>query len=307
MARLESPTTGATLFTFSKTHIAGNRGWERRNASFTVANTPWGSSPFLSIGAPAAPHRWKWAARFIPSVAKMSGDAIIDTLNLALDLGRQTRLVYIHDDGYERLNEAVGYLGDAPIDSTTDGHAYDLSVEWELLGYWHERSIVNTPHHLGAGWRLGQTSPAIRMGTTSTAQITAPSFSVPTTMCDASTAGPSGLPTASDSTAVIQITGPYGGDGGFIIQNFAPQGSVVVVFLKLLFGDTLTLDFGAKDYLLNRNGTTTDVSQFVLPTNQFGYDFLVQASSTNPILLTCLGANPTYLGSFVCQWRRLFS
>lgn len=305
--RLESTKTGATLFTFSRVHLTGNRGGERRNATFTIANTPWGSSPFLSTGAPFAPHRWKWSARFIPSKVHMSGDAVMDALNLALDLGRPVRLVYQHDDGYERINEAIGYVWDAPFDTTTDGLAYDISVEWEILTPWRERTLVNAPVHFGAGYHFGQTTPVIHFGSNAAVAITANTFNVPTTMCDGTVAGTGGKPTSSDSTSVITIRGPYGGDGGFTITNAAVMPSFVTVAMKLLTGDSLRLDFGAKDYLLTRAGKTSDVSTSVTTDNRYGYDFLVRANDLNPITLACLGSNPTHGGSIVVVWSRLFA
>jgi hypothetical protein len=303
--RLESATATGTLFTFQRVHLTGNSGWERRNATYTIANSPYGSSPFLATGAPAQPRKWRWSARFFTSRTHLSNDATLDLLNRAMDLGRQVRLVYIHDDGYERICDAIGYLLDAPIDSITDGIVSDLTVEWELLSPWHERAPVNPDRHLGAGLRLGQTG--FRLGGSATVAITGTTFAIPSTMCDASVAGPGGIPTASDTGAVIKMTGPFGGDGGFAIQSFSGLPSVVNVGLKLLVGDALRLDFGAKDYLLTRAGAITDVSQFITTSVGLGYDFAVQAGVQNSIALFSFGGNQTSGGSIVIVWNRLFN
>jgi hypothetical protein len=104
------------------------------------------------------------------------------------------------------------------------------------------------------------------------------------------------------------MTGPCGGDLGFAIQSFAPGLPWVVrVLFRLLAGDLLVLDFGAKDYLLTRNGVTTDIAQQVVTTPAQGYDACVQAGVVNPLALFSYGANQVSGGSMTVKWNRLFS
>jgi hypothetical protein len=283
----------------------GEQGWSHRQATFTVANLAFGSSAWGNNPAPFAPRKYPWQVQV---TGYLGYDAAKDALALAIGAGYPVRVVQITDQGYERVCNGVGYDVGAPF-SVDSAFAYGFNVIWEFNSFWTERNPVNAQRRSGGGFRSGQTSPSLRSGAAFAVQITSTTFTVPTTMVDASVIGPGGMPNQADTGPVITITGPYGGPGGFVIQNFSDRyGAYIFYAAPLTAGQSLVIDMGAWSATLLQGGVSTDVTGGLSGNLMTPYLFAITPGVANTITLTPYGAGATIgaTSSIGIQWQRYF-
>ena len=113
VSQVEDLMSGAVLHSFLPAAMpVGEQGWQHRNATFTIANLNFGSSPFSGGAAPFAPRKWPWQVQV---TGRMGYDAAKDALALALGAGYPVRVVTLHDLGYERVCTGVAYTVGAPF------------------------------------------------------------------------------------------------------------------------------------------------------------------------------------------------
>lgn len=307
LKQCEDIISGAVLHAFLPAAMpVGEQGWSHRNATFTVANIAFGSSPWGQNAAPFAPRKWPWQVRV---TGYLGYDAAKDALALAVGAGYPVRLVQITDQGYERVCVGVAYDVGAPF-SQDSTFSYDFNVIWELNSLWTERNPVNAQRRSGGGFRSGQTSPALRSGAAYVVQIATPSFTLPSTMVDASGIGPGGVANQPDTAPILTFVGPYGGTAGFQVASLSDRYGCSFFYTTFLpTGAVLVVDCGAWSATLTQGGVSVDVSNLlVVGTLAQPYLFAIAPAVPNTIALVCQGANPTVgaTSSVGIQWSRYF-
>lgn len=296
-------------YVFAKAVPTGNLGIQRRDAIFTIANVDYGGSPFGGNPAPLAPVDWSWGARILthrqPDVAR-------DALNAAIGTEAEYRLVWAHDGGYERVVTARLKSIDWPR-HVDDTYYVDAKVNWTILEPWHERApatgiIAGIQPPIIAGQTPTVTAGDQTYALTSTGLPVA--FTLPLTIANASGPGPGGVPNYRDTAPIITVTGPYGGDFGFIIYNYAERllnrdGTLINPFIgvemKVPAGKTCSIDCGAQRATIEGFGDVTDL---IYKPDIQPYWFIIKPGVANGIAIQCSGANATTGGTIQLRWMR---
>lgn len=350
LSRIEGLNGEGTLFSFLNERGGSNEpvsdwGWQRRNATFTVAGEDFGETPYASGPAPLASRQFSWQILYSRDKQAVTFDQVMDDLNYALHTGREVLLVAEHDLGYERVVRGRAYEIQQPF--TTDNQiTWKTTVIWELNEFWHERRPVDNTI------RAGQRDPIIKCGAKThdavedgfgnpvtdstgaaimstsylyhcgqgkpTRAILAADFLIPTSIADATTAGPGGVPTQMDTTPTITIKGPLGGSKGFAVGNMTdPMHQPMIAGLDAV-GFICNRPLGANEWLVlntaawkaelhTPNGVTNIMRQAItIPDAQPQYIMAIIPRKRNQIRVVCLGDNPVYSGSSLTLgwWRK---
>jgi hypothetical protein len=261
--------TSKPIYTFTQKHPSGDIGITRRIAPFTIGAMDFGFSPFGGNAAPQGIKDWIWGGRILTAGHP---DRERDKLMTACGGGEPQRLVWMHDDGYERVVTAM--VKDITWPRTVDDTYYvDFSVTWSILETWHERSPASS-HICGTGAPIICGSSSIIAGINSIQILGGyagntyvfPTVSNP--IADASFAGVGGVPNAPDTAPIIIVVGPMGGDFGFILYNYAetlidangnrfnPQ---IGVEMFIPPGATCKIDCGAQKITVDGFGDVTNL------------------------------------------------
>lgn len=306
LKQVEDPISGAVLKTFlgpsgRAVMPVGQWGWERRNATFQMANISFGTSPFGNFPAPMQTRKFPWQVRVFREWGQ-SLDAARDALNKAVGQGFPVRLVTTHDDGYERICEnAVAYTSPQPF-STDNWFFADYNVEWELNSHWTERAAVDNSLRMGQGYLMGQ-GHVMGEGA-NTVTISSNPFNLPTSMMDSSLPGPGGVANQADTGPIFTIVGPVGGSLGFTLQNLSDRyGAFFNFILPIGAGHVLTVDCGAWSAIFDG---TADLAQYIsVPTTQ-PYWMAIAPGVANQLRFTANGTSVTTGGTIQAVWRRYF-
>jgi len=252
---VRDPLTRTPLYTFTPIDISQDLGVARTSASYSILGVDGAVDPYGTAPDPLSKHDFKWNFRVFTGMNRLSSDDARDQLLRAVAHGRPTQLVYVADNGSQRLN--TGKFLSAPITIAAISQFYiDFTVTWELDDpIWRSPYPPNTRIY-GVGVQVyGQTNPTIRYGDTSFALATA------TTNYTADVTGNAilGVPSAPDKAPILSVTGPFGGANGFTITNTDVSYNVaggrlpmsMTISQPIPAGSQIVIDCGAKSVRLN--------------------------------------------------------
>jgi hypothetical protein len=294
--------TSRPIYVFTDDVPVGGLGYSLRDATYTINAIDFGFSPFLDNGAPVAPIDFVWGGRVL---THGHPDRELDKLTTACGGGAPVRLVWTHDDGWERVVRARLESIDWPRDAN-DTIYVDAKVTWKINEWWTERGYANqTVAGLGTpivAAVAGGSTPLVCgtnalpiLGGGGTSLYVFPTTG--TTLADASVAGVGGIPNQDDTAVVIDVVGPMGGDDGFQIyifatvlkdkngQDFNPN---IGTHLFVPPGSTCVIDSGAQSIAQDGLG---DITGSKRKPDEQPYWAIVKSLVNNGIGISSVGSN----------------
>ncbi|MCA1668933.1 MAG: hypothetical protein LC793_16370 [Thermomicrobia bacterium] len=288
--------TTRPTYVFSQKVPAGNLGMSRRDQVIAIGAIDFGYSPFGENPAPQAAQDWVWGGRIL---TKKHPDVERDKLLTACGHGEPQRLVWVHDNGYERVVTARFKSLDWPRDMN-DTYYVDAKVTWQILETWRERGPANQlVAGLGAPITAHAGAPTTIAGSQSFPILGGNGTSIyafPLTIADASVPGLGGIPNHADTAPILTITGPMGGDYGFIIYNYSQvildkNGTKVNPQIGCLLyvppGYTCQIDCAAQKITLG----STNVTNYKYKLDAQPYWFIVKDGVNNGLAIASNGPN----------------